>query len=107
MGLIEEIWDELWIVSKKRETITYSELCKRLNEKGIKMSSRFLTPHLTKISEKCIDNGKPIFAALVVREDKRIPGDGYFALQKIHRSSNLSDVDTWKKECEDVWSEWC
>lgn len=105
LDMLEDMWDELWIISQARRTITYSELRNRMYQRGYVFRSFFLKPYLIKMTSQCIENNVPILSSLVVQDSKEIPHDFYFtALRKYRGTAN--DSHAWQKECEAVWGEW-
>lgn len=106
LDMLEELWDELWIISKEQRTVTYSELQDRMYQRGYVFRSFFLKPYLIKVTQQCIENSVPILTSLVVQDTNRIPHDYYFIAQRACRETNKDDFHTWRVECESVWTEW-
>lgn len=106
MGLLEDLWEELWMVSSQRKVITYFELRTKLFNRGYHIRSNFLGPYLLKIASDCTDNGIPIITALVVHEKKGIPNESYFIFQRLHRLPSVNDLQIWESERDAVWKVW-
>ncbi len=106
MDILEDLWDELWIISKERRTVTYSELQRRMSQRGYVFRSHFLKPYLIKMTRQCIENEVPMLTSLVTQNTKGIPHDYYFIAQRTCREKNTEELHTWRLECEAVWHEW-
>ena len=94
---------ELIRVAKARQTITYGDLASRV---GLSFPLQ-LAPHLNQIGEQETANGRPLLTAVVVSKDKRMSGEGFFALARQSRLSNNSDPRTfWESELNKVHNYW-
>ncbi len=94
---------ELVRVAKARRTITYGELAEKLHL-GI---ARNTAHYLNEVGEIEIANGRPLLTAVVGSKEKRMSGEGFFALARQNRLSNNTDRRTfWENELRKVHDYW-
>ncbi len=90
--------------AKARQTITYSELCLRLETARLHYHSTLLTKLLIEIGRAEIEAGRGVLPAVVVTKHTGIPGGGYFA------GMNGIDADAlealWRDDFESVCDYW-
>ena len=111
----QEIRNKMIEIAKQRLTIYYSELFKPYNLNfNNKDHYEAVYEILDDISEKEHESGRPLLSSVVVNVKERMPGDGFFDLEKIKQSgisknSPLEDkkecFSRHKKETHDYWSQ--
>lgn len=111
-GFPDEAWDAAKAEAKavlvekacKRETITYSELCRGVHAISLKPRSWAIMGFLNEVcSEEDAEHGV-MLATLVVRADSGLPGDGYFRhAERLGRA--ITDREAyWHSEAERVYA---
>ena len=86
----------------EKEQVSYQKLSDDCNlnlNMGNKHHSKTMGKILTGISLFEQENNRPVISALVVREDTKIPGDGYGKIWKIDKFQEE------QKKCIDYWSD--
>jgi len=96
----EEIRSILIESAKLRQTITYSELCMRLQTATLHYHSSILTRLMDEVCEDEWDKGHGKLCALIVLKATGIPGGGYFS--HMPQSDDLEAA--WRQDLEDVFS---
>jgi len=90
--------------ARRRETITYSELCRGVHAISLKPRSWAIMAFLNEVcSEEDAEHGV-MLATLVVRADSGLPGDGYFRhAERLGR--DVADREAyWHQEAERVYA---
>lgn len=90
--------------ARARQTITYSELCLRLETARLHYHSTLLTRLLNEIGSVEVEAGRGVLPAVVVTKQTGIPGGGYFS------GMNGIDADAlealWRDDFESVCDYW-
>ena len=76
----------------KDPLISYGELCKKIS---FHPSPRCVDVYLGDLSYACKDNGLPPISAIVVNNDKRLCGDGFFKAYCTSTLKNEEKMKTW------------
>lgn len=81
--LKEEIRDILVACAKsKEESVTYAELCSQIQTTKLDPYSSLLNKLLGEISSKEYAEGRGMLSVLVISQEDRRPGSGFFQLAK-------------------------
>jgi hypothetical protein len=88
-----------WLIQEARahRLITYKELGEQFNIPAWWRQLRYI---LNDISVFERDNGRPYLSAIVVRQDTRRPGPGFWSIPEIDASR------PWQDYRDDVWRYW-
>jgi len=93
-------------IAKKQDTISYSELVKRVQIISLEASSYPLADMLGEISTAEDAAGRGMLSVVVVRKENHRPGKGFFELAKT-LGRDVSDKDKfWVNEVKRVYSSW-
>jgi hypothetical protein len=103
------IYDKLKEVARKKQLITYKELATVVGLDWNKDygKCRQIFPVLGAVSTSEVEQGHPMLSAIAVRQDKRTPGSGFFALARdLGRYQSGTDYSFWIAERDAVWNLW-
>jgi len=107
--VLETIRRELVKVAQRKQTITYGILASKT---GLDINPGwhlFIGEYLDEINTKETSKGRPMLTAVVVSEETREPGNGFYkcALDSCEMWDGKGDPKTfWRKELERVWDYW-
>ena len=105
----KEIYNNLKEVARKKQLITYKELASVVGLDWNKDygKCRQIFPVLGAVSTCEVEKGHPMLSAIAVRQDKRTPGPGFFALARdLGRYQSGTDYSFWIAERDAVWDLW-
>ena len=101
-----EIQNILIDIAKKKDTIFYSELVRKILIISIEANSYALATMLGEISTAEDAAGRGMLSVIVVRKENHRPGKGFFELAKI-LGRDVSDKEKfWVNEVKRVYSSW-
>ena len=101
------IYAKLKEVAQQKQLITYKELAAVVGLDWNKDygKCRQIFSILRDICTSEVEQGHPMLSAVVVRQDTRIPGSGFFALALyLGRCQSGTDYSFWIPERDAVWS---
>ena len=91
--------------ASRRSTITYGEVAQRALSGRVSARSTALMELLGEVDRDTQDRLGFAVAALVVRADTGMPGDGYFVFSEAELGRMVEDrVEFWSAEVERVWA---
>ena len=93
-------------LAKQRKTISYSALCGLITTAHIHHRAPYFHRLLDDLSHEDEALGVPSLAALVVRKDSGIPGQGYFAIFAAEGGSPDDLEAYWRSQFEAVCDYW-
>ena len=102
----EEIKQILIEIAKNRQTITYSDLVRKVNTINFEPVSYGLSAMLGEISSEEYIAGRGMLTAVVVLKDDGIPGSGFFELARALGKSFPDELKFWVDELNKVYSYW-
>ncbi|KXK21303.1 MAG: hypothetical protein UZ15_CFX003001491 [Chloroflexi bacterium OLB15] len=102
----EEMRAALIDAARKRELITYSELCLRIPGVGLYPHSFIFTQLLREVCHEEYAKGHRQLCALVVRKATGMPGGGYFSDTAPLKRDFGDLVAEWRADVEDVFEYW-
>ena len=103
------IYDKLKEVARQKQLNTYKELAAVVGLDWNKNYGRCrqIFPILKAICPAEVKQGKPMLGAIVIRQDTRMPGAGFFAsARKLGRYQSGTDYSFWITERDAVWNFW-
>jgi len=88
--LINEVKEILIHHAAERKTISYGLLCRKVTAFPLSPTDPLLHEILGEISKSSMKEGKGMLSAVVVRDDTKMPGEGFFqfAIELGHRIEN-------------------
>jgi len=93
-------------LAKQRKTVSYSALCGMITVAHIHHRAPYFHKLLDDLSTQDALDGMPSLAALVVRKDSGIPGQGYFSISA-SEGADISDQEAyWRSQFEAVCDYW-
>ncbi len=105
----DKVYCKLIQVARNRRTINYKEIAEimGLPERGSYMA-RETGKILGKISKYEDTHNRPLLSAVVVREDTRIPGEGFFTLARElgELEENMDERTFWRRELKMIYDTW-
>jgi len=105
----EKVYCKLIKAARDKQLITYGEIAKimRLPPSGDYMAKE-TGQILGEISEYEHLHGRPLLSAIVVRGDKKMPGEGFFAMsrQLSELEEDMDEWTFWKIELKRVYDTW-
>jgi hypothetical protein len=87
-------------------TITYSELASLIETAHMHHRAPLFHKLIRDMDADETAEGRPSLAALVVRKDSGIPGDGFYAGAPINEGEIFDPVAYWQKEFDAVCDYW-
>jgi len=105
----DKVYCKLIQVARNRQTILYGEIAKIM---GLPPSGDYMAREtgqiLGEISEYEHLHGRPLLSAVVVRGDKKIPGEGFFTLSRQlgKLQEGMDERSFWERELEEVYDTW-
>ncbi len=100
--------EELLKAAKSRNVVNYSDVAPSV---GLNMELAHdrnqIARILDGISQAEHEAGRPLLSAVVIRIDKNMPGNGFFALARrlgLHRAGDKFDY--WSEELKRVYDHW-
>lgn len=102
----EEMRAALINVARKREIVTYSELCLRIPSVGLYPHSFIFTQLLREVCHEEYAKGHHQLCALVVSKSTGMPGGGYFSDTAPLKRDFGDLVEEWRADVEDVFEYW-
>ena len=109
----EDVFDKVYCKSiqaaRNKQPITYGEIAKIM---GLPPSGDHMAKEtgqiLGEISEYEHLHNRPLLSAVVVRSDKKIPGEGFFTLARElgELEENMDEWTFWKREIKMVYDTW-
>ncbi len=103
------IYEKLKDVARRKQLITYKELAATVGLDWNKNygKCRQIFPVLGAVSTSEVEQGHPMLSAIAVRQNKRIPGSGFFVLAcDLGRYQKGNDYSFWITERDAVWNSW-
>lgn len=89
--------------ARRRETVTYAELCRSVRAVSLKPRSWAIMGFLNEVCSEADAERGVMLATLVVRADTGLPGDGYFR-HAARLGRDVSDREAyWRLEAERVY----
>jgi hypothetical protein len=107
--LLEEMASELAGVAKKRQTITYGELARKLRLGPRSRWHQWIWEYLDDINRRETSEGRPMLTAVVVTEETGMPGPGFWKCARFTCKvwdGKGDPEDFWKRELQRVWDYW-
>lgn len=104
--VLDEMRAILIHLAKQRQTVSYSALCQMITTASIHHRAPYFHKLLDQMSREDEAEGLPSLAALVVRKDSGIPGQGYFAIFKAEGGSPDELEAYWRTQFEAVCDYW-
>ncbi|WIY02106.1 hypothetical protein QRX60_50330 [Amycolatopsis mongoliensis] len=97
MDRVDRIADILYGVASGGGVIEYVPLGRRVG-----VQPNHLGHFLEQVSARAADRDEPLWSALVVSKDSRLPSSGFYVLARRLRAEyvNLDDQELWKREKE-------
>lgn len=105
-AVLEEMRAILVHLAKQRKTISYSGLCALITTARVHHRAPYFHKLLDDLSRDDEAHGVPSLAALVVRKDSGIPGQGYFAIFHAQGGSPDELEAYWRGQFEAVCDYW-
>jgi hypothetical protein len=105
----QRIYERLKEVARAKELTTYKEIAEMVGLDWRKNygKCRQIFPILGAISTSEVQQGHPMLSAVAVRQDKRIPGLGFFTLARdLGVYSGDNDLAFWNRELNEVHNYW-
>ena len=102
---VRTVRERLIEVAKHKGTISYSDVA-RIADLHVRDPTLFRI--LDDISTHEHKAGRPLLTAVVIRQDKRMPGDGFFKLARrlgLHRVG-ADDKEYWQRQRDRVYAAW-
>lgn len=104
--VLDEMRAILIFHAKQRRTVCYSDLCRLITSARVHHRAPHFHKLLDHLSHEDDDAGVPSLAALVVRKDSGIPGQGYFAIFQAEGGSPDDLEAYWRAQFEAVCDYW-
>lgn len=105
-AILDEMRAILIHLAKQRKTVCYSDLCRMITVARVHHRAPYFHRLLDDISRDEQSQGIPSLAALVVRKDSGIPGQGYFAIF-VAEGGSPDDLEAyWRSQFEAVCDYW-
>lgn len=105
-ALKEEMRTLMIEAARARETMTYAELCMRLQTARVHYHSSFLVHMLDEIGREEMAAGRGALPAVVVRKDSGIPGGGYFR-ETAHPDHDPDELEAWwRQDLDALYAYW-
>jgi hypothetical protein len=105
-AVLDEMRAILIYLAKQRRTVCYSELCQLVTSARLHHRAPHFHKLLDQLSREDEAQGVPSLAALVVRKDSGIPGQGYFAIFRAEGGSPDELEAYWRQQFEQVCDYW-
>ena len=102
----EEIRSVLINTARPRDVISYRALVSLLSSARLEPNGRALADLLREISLAEDSLGRGMLTAVAVREDKRMPGNGFFDLAGQLGRDTSDKVGCWSEEIKRVYEAW-
>lgn len=109
----EEFFDKVYCkliqTARNRQVITYGEIAEIM---GLPPAGQYMSREtgqmLGEISEYEHLHGRPLLSAVVVRGDKKMPGEGFFTLSRQlgELGENMDERTFWERELKRVYDIW-
>ncbi|MBE2183169.1 MAG: hypothetical protein IAE89_07070 [Anaerolineae bacterium] len=102
----EEMRAALIDIARKREIVTYTELCLRISSVGMHPHSFVFTQMLREVCGEEYAKGHRQLCALVVAKATGIPSGGYFTNTAPFKRDFGDLMEEWRADVEDVFEYW-
>ena len=106
----DRVYRRLIQIARKKETITYGEIAEMMP--NIPKRGNYMSREVGQISGEISQyeylHGRPLLSAVVIRGDKKTPGEGFFNMAR-ELSKLQEDMDKrsfWERELEEVYKTW-
>ena len=91
-------------VASSRSTVTYGEVARRVFDGRVSARSGALMDLLGEVDSEANAERGIMIAALVVRADSGMPGEGFFIFAEEELGHRIDDREAfWRREAEAVW----
>lgn len=102
IGILVSLADELLKVVRKRDVIEYSDLARIFRERyHYDLPAQYWGKPTGALSGICMENGLPPLSAVVINQDTRMPGSGFFDFAGRH----LRGAPVPERDWESFWQE--
>ena len=107
--IFDKVYCKLIQAARNKQPIFYREIAEIM---GLPSSGDYMAKEtgqiLGEISEYEHLHSRPLLSAVVVRSDKKIPGEGFFTLARElgELEENMDEWTFWKREIKMVYDTW-
>ncbi len=97
------LWEVLFETGKREKTLYYSEVMKKLEERGIQLGKgrnayTKLSSHLHKVCSYTYKSWKILPGSIIITKKDKIPSIGYFKFLNQLGVCKGKDLSAWKRE---------